>query len=111
VGTAAVVAGGVQHHQEQKWGAQEAEQQAEADAQAVASQQQLDMARMQGQMEAMQAQQAQAAMPAPAAPVAAPAAPAAPDVTAQLQQLAQMKQAGVLSDEEFAAAKAKLLAG
>jgi hypothetical protein len=40
-----------------------------------------------------------------------PAAPAAgSDLTAQLQQLAQLHNAGVLSDEEFAAAKAKLLA-
>ena len=39
-----------------------------------------------------------------------PAAPAAPDLTAQLQQLAQLHTAGVLSDEEFAAAKQKLLA-
>jgi hypothetical protein len=30
---------------------------------------------------------------------------------AQLQQLAQLKEAGVLSEEEFNAAKAKLLAG
>ena len=36
---------------------------------------------------------------------------AAPDLTAQLQQLAQLHTAGVLSDEEFAAAKQKLLAG
>ena len=41
---------------------------------------------------------------------AAPPA-AAPDLTAQLQQLAQLHTAGVLSDEEFAAAKQKLLAG
>ena len=41
---------------------------------------------------------------------AAPAA-AAPDLTAQLQQLAQLHTAGVLSDEEFAQAKQKLLAG
>ena len=34
-----------------------------------------------------------------------------PDLTAQLQQLAQLHTAGVLSDEEFAAAKQKLLAG
>jgi hypothetical protein len=32
------------------------------------------------------------------------------DLTAELQKLASLKQAGVLSDEEFAAAKAKLLA-
>jgi len=34
-----------------------------------------------------------------------------PDLTAQFQQLAQLHAAGVLSDEEFAAAKGKLLAG
>ena len=49
--------------------------------------------------------QAQAA-PAPAPAVAAPAN----DLTAQLQQLSQLHNAGVLSDEEFAAAKAKVLA-
>ena len=47
--------------------------------------------------------------PAESAPTPAPAA-AAPDLTAQLQQLAQLHTAGVLSDEEFAAAKQKLLA-
>jgi hypothetical protein len=46
-----------------------------------------------------------------AAPPPAPAAPAAPqdaDV-AKLQDLAQLHSQGVLSDEEFAAAKAKVL--
>lgn len=37
------------------------------------------------------------------------AAPAGGDLTAQLQQLADLKAQGILSDEEFAAAKAKLL--
>ncbi|MFN2162854.1 MAG: SHOCT domain-containing protein [Candidatus Promineifilaceae bacterium] len=32
-------------------------------------------------------------------------------MTAQLQQLANLHSQGVLSDEEFASAKAKLLAG
>ena len=32
-------------------------------------------------------------------------------MVAQLQKLADLKAAGVLSDEEFAAAKAKVLAG
>ena len=43
--------------------------------------------------------------------MAAPAA-AAPvvDVVAELQKLAALKDAGVLDDAEFAAAKAKLLA-
>jgi hypothetical protein len=53
-------------------------------------------------MAAMQAQQAAAAV--------APAAAPAPDLMAQLQQLASMQAAGILSPEEFAAAKAKLLA-
>jgi hypothetical protein len=60
-----------------------------------------------------QAQEAYAATqappPAPApAPAAAPAAPAA-DPTAELERLAQLHQSGVLTDDEFAAAKAKVL--
>ena len=51
--------------------------------------------------------EAQAATAAPAA--AAPAA--GDDMVAQLQKLADLKAAGVLSEEEFAAAKAKVLAG
>jgi membrane protease subunit (stomatin/prohibitin family) len=49
------------------------------------------------------AQQQAAAVPAP------PAAPAVDDQTAKLQELAQLNKQGVLTDEEFAAAKAKLL--
>jgi hypothetical protein len=45
--------------------------------------------------------------PAPAAPVAA-AAPAA-DPIAQLKELGELHTQGVLTDEEFAAQKAKLL--
>ncbi|HEY5861100.1 MAG TPA: SHOCT domain-containing protein, partial [Actinomycetota bacterium] len=41
----------------------------------------------------------------------APAAAAGGDMMAQLQQLAAMNAQGVLTDEEFAAAKARLLAG
>ena len=52
-----------------------------------------------------QEQQAQAE---PAAPEAAPAEPQDDDM-AKLQQLAQLHTQGVLSDEEFAAAKAKIL--
>lgn len=43
--------------------------------------------------------------PAPAAP----AAPATDDTTEKLQQLASLHAQGILSDEEFAAAKAKAL--
>jgi hypothetical protein len=51
--------------------------------------------------------------PQQAAPAAAaappPPAPAPDDQTAKLQELAQLNKQGVLTDEEFAAAKAKVL--
>jgi multidrug resistance efflux pump len=47
---------------------------------------------------------------AQAAPAAAPPA-AAPDAAAELERLAQLHQSGALTDEEFAAAKAKVLGG
>lgn len=53
-----------------------------------------------------------AVAPEPAASAPAPAvAPAAPkvDVAAQLQQLASLRDAGILTEEEFAAKKAELL--
>jgi hypothetical protein len=98
VGTAVVAgtAGAVHHHQEQKYAQKEA-----------AAQQQQDQAYQQGAADA-QAQQQQAAPPPPQ--YAAPA-PAQSDLTAKLTELAQLHTAGVLTDEEFAAAKAKLLAG
>jgi Short C-terminal domain len=40
---------------------------------------------------------------------AAPAAPAAPDPMEQLEKLAKLHEEGALTDEEFAAQKAKLL--
>lgn len=78
-----------------------------AAAQQAAAESQVQMAEMQGQIDALTAQQA----PAPPPPPAAAAAPAGggDDVMAQLQKLADMKAAGLLSDEEFTAAKAKLL--
>jgi hypothetical protein len=57
---------------------------------------------------AAQAQEAQAA-PMAEAP-AAPAAPAEPDKIAQLTQLAALKDSGALTEAEFAAEKAKILA-
>jgi hypothetical protein len=50
---------------------------------------------------------------APAGPPApaAPAVPAADDLTTQLQKLGDLHAQGILSDAEFAAAKAKLLDG
>ena len=99
VGTAVVAgtAGAVHHHQDQKYAQQDA-----------AQQQQYDQAYQQGAADAAQQQQ-QMAPPPPQAP--APQAPAQNDLTAQLQQLASLHTSGVLSDEEFAAAKQKLLAG
>lgn len=62
------------------------------------------------QQQAMNDAATQAAQQAVAAQQpAAPAAPAADDITAQLEKLATLKTAGVISEEEFAAAKAKLL--
>ena len=47
------------------------------------------------------------AAPAPAAPAAAPQA--APDPIAQLTQLGELHAQGILTDEEFAVQKAKIL--
>ena len=58
-----------------------------------------------GQQEAAQAPPPEAA-PAPAAP----AAPA-PSMIDQLKELGELKSQGVLTEDEFAAQKAKLLAG
>ena len=46
-----------------------------------------------------------------APPPAAPAAPAAEDRVQQLKDLADLKAQGVLTDEEFAAEKARILGG
>ena len=100
VGTAVVAgtAGAVSHHQQQKYAQQDA-----------AAQQQYDQAYQQGAAEA-QAQQPQQYAPSPVE--YAPPPPQAPevDMTAKLQQLAELHSSGVLTDEEFAAAKQKLLA-
>jgi hypothetical protein len=97
VGTAVVAgtAGAVHHHQNQKYAQQDA-----------ASQQQYDQAYQQG------AADAQAQQPAPPPVQYATPVEQAPadDITAKLQQLAELHTSGVLTDEEFAAAKQKLLA-
>jgi hypothetical protein len=56
-------------------------------------------------------QQQAAAAPAPAPVAAVPSAPSGGIDMAKLQQLGDLHTAGILSDEEFAAAKAKVLAG
>lgn len=95
-GTASAVSGGIANAQQRR-------------TQAQYEQEQYQAAQQQAQIDA--AAQAAAAQYAP--PPAAPAAPAAAgpgdDLIAQLQRLGSLKEAGVLSDEEFTAAKAKLL--
>ena len=93
----AVVVGGAAHvgaKSAQKGAQEQAAAQAEAQMNAEQS----------AQIAELQAQQAAAA----AAP-AAPAAAAADPTTAQLENLAKLHAQGVLTDEEYAAAKAKAL--
>jgi hypothetical protein len=89
-GTATAVSNNVSRRQAGRWASKE--QQAQADAYA--------------QQQYQQAQYAQQAPPPPA-PAAAPEV----DLVGELTKLADLKAAGVLSDAEFEAAKAKLLAG
>ncbi|MEU4016234.1 SHOCT domain-containing protein [Microbacterium sp. NPDC028030] len=92
-GTASAVGGAMSRNQQQR-------------AQGQYEQQQYEAAQQQAQIDAA-AQNAAAQYTAP--PAAAPAAGGADDMIAKLQQLASLKESGVLSDEEFAAAKQKLL--
>jgi hypothetical protein len=95
-GTATAVHGAVSGNKQSK--------QAAANEQAAANQAAFES---QAQLAEMQRQQAAAtAAPAPV-PAAVPAAN--DDMMAKLTQLADLKSAGVLTDEEFTAAKAKLL--
>ncbi|WP_449281949.1 SHOCT domain-containing protein [Leucobacter sp.] len=97
-GTASAVAGGVDNARQRR-------------TQAEYEQQQYQAAQQQAQIDAAARNAAaQVAAPAQSAPPAAAApAPAGDGIADQLQQLASLMQAGVLSAEEFAAAKAKLL--
>jgi hypothetical protein len=64
--------------------------------------------RWSNQEEQQYAQQQQYAAPPPA-PAPAPAAPA-PDTITQLKELAELKAQGILTEAEFEAQKAKVLA-
>jgi hypothetical protein len=67
---------------------------------------------MRRRQEAKYEQQQEAAQPQQAAPqqaAPAPAPAAGGDTIAELERLGQLRQQGLLTDEEFAAAKAKLL--
>jgi len=100
-GTATAVAGGVRGHQQAKADQQYEAQQYEAQQQ----QAQMDAAAQQAVAQQQAAQAAAAPAPAPAA---APAA-GGTDLVAELQKLGALRDQGILSDDEFAAAKAKLL--
>ncbi|MGW4929311.1 SHOCT domain-containing protein [Agromyces sp. NPDC004153] len=97
-GTATAVSGSVARHQANKDQERYEQQQYEAQQQQAA----MNAAAQQ----AVAQQQAAAAQAAPAAPAAAAGGT---DVVAELQKLAALKEQGILSDDEFAAAKAKLL--
>jgi hypothetical protein len=77
-----------------------------AQAQADEQYQNQQIADQNQQIADLQAQQAAAAVPAAPAPAAAPAVD---PTTAELQKLAGLHSQGILTDEEFAAAKAKAL--
>jgi hypothetical protein len=96
-GTASAVSGRVQRHQAEKF--------ASRDANIYAERQQAYDQQMYQQQPAYQ----QPAYQPPPPPAAPPAAAAGPDLAQQLQQLADLKNQGILSEEEFHAAKAKLL--
>jgi hypothetical protein len=83
-GTASAVSGRVQRRQARRWGQQEAEQAPQQEQYAPEPQQQY-------------------------APPPPPAAPAV-DPIQQLKELADLKQQGVLTDDEFAVQKSKILA-
>ena len=79
----------------------------------IQQKQQAGAARAQAEQEAGQAGQAAQAPPppppGPAVPQDAPPAAGSGDVMDQLERLGNLKTSGLLSDEEFSAAKAQLL--
>jgi Short C-terminal domain len=69
------------------------------------------VSRRQAQRWTEQEYYAAAPEPAPAPPAPAAAAASGPDPIAQLKELGELHQQGILTDEEFAAQKAKVLGG
>lgn len=87
-GTATAVSNRVSRRQAQRWNEQEYAQQ---------------------QQYVPDAQAAYAAAPPPAPAAASPGTGGSGDLTGELERLNTLRTQGVLTDEEFAAAKAKLL--
>jgi hemolysin activation/secretion protein len=94
-GTATATVGAVNRHQQNKAAEQDAAAQQQAAEQAPPP--------------AEPVYQAPPPPPVYQAPPPAPAAPAEDDLVGRIQQLAGLRDSGVLSEEEFAAAKGKLL--
>jgi hypothetical protein len=91
-GTATAVSNRVSRRQGNRWAEKDQQAQDAADADAYRQQQAYDQ------------------QPPPPPPPPEPAAPAQTDVIGQLQKLGELKAAGILTEEEFAAQKAKILA-
>ncbi|HEU5485951.1 MAG TPA: SHOCT domain-containing protein [Microlunatus sp.] len=89
-GTATAVSNRVSRRQLSRWSAQDQPQQAYT--------------------QPTYAEQPAYQQPAPPPPPPPPAAPAQDDMLAQLKQLGELKAAGVLTEEEFATQKARILA-
>jgi hypothetical protein len=96
-GTATAVSNRVSRRQANRWAAKDEEQMYQQEQAAKA--------------QAYDQQQAYAQQPAYAAPPPPAAAPAEDDTITKLQKLGELKAAGVLTEEEFAAQKAKILGG
>jgi hypothetical protein len=94
-GTATAVSNRVSRRQANRWSGQEQEQAAQEEQAAKAQ-----------AYDQQQYAQQQAYAPPPQ-----PAAPAQTDVITQLQKLGELKAAGILTEQEFAAQKAKILGG
>lgn len=93
-GTATAVSGRVQRRQAEKYTSRDAQIYADRNA---------------AYQQDVQAQQQPQYAPPPPPPAAA--APAETDTITQLKQLGELHAQGILTDEEFAAQKAKVLAG
>ena len=98
-GTATAVSNRVSRRQANRWAAK--------DEQQMAQDEQAAKAQAYDEQQAYTQQQAYAPPPPPQQA----AAPAQDDMLTQLQKLGELKAAGVLTEEEFAAQKAKILAG
>jgi hypothetical protein len=94
-GTATHVAGNVQRRQQRRWAEKDAAQQPPP--------------QYEEQQPPPQYAQQQYAAPPPPPPAAEATSPGGGDLVAQLKQLGELHTQGAITDEEFTAAKAKLL--